>query len=74
MGCGFLKANGWKIIINSDEDVARLMYQYNQLSKEFLKNFEDYEPNTIVIWEGLYKFESYLKEGNRKDAPKKRSN
>lgn len=67
----FLKANGWKIIINSDEDVARLMYQYNQLSKEFLKNFEDYEPNTIVIWEGLYKFESYLKEGNRKDALKR---
>ncbi|MCB4800026.1 ATP-binding protein [Neotamlana laminarinivorans] len=67
----FLKANGWKIIINSDEEVARLMYQYNQLSKEFLKRFDDYEPNTIVIWEGLYKFESYLKEGNRKEALKK---
>ncbi len=67
----FLKINGWKIIINSDEEVARLMYQYNQLSKEFLKRFDDYEPNTIVIWEGLYKFESYLKEGNRKDALKR---
>lgn len=67
----FLKANGWKIIINSDEEVARLMYQYNQLSKEFLKRFDDYEPNTIVVWEGLYKFESYLKEGNRKDALKR---
>lgn len=67
----FLKANGWKIIINSDEEVARLMYQYNQLSKEFLKRFNDYEPNTIVIWEGLYKFENYLEEGNRKDALKR---
>lgn len=67
----YLKANGWKIIINSDEEVARLMYQYNQLSKEFLKRFDEYEPNTIVIWEGLYKFESYLKEGNRKDALKR---
>lgn len=67
----FLKANGWKIIINSDEEVARLMYQYNQLSKEFLKSFNDYEPNTIVIWEGLYKFEKYLKEGNRRDPLKR---
>lgn len=67
----FLKANGWKIIIISDEEVAKLMYQYNQLSKEFLKRFDDYDPNTIVIWEGLYKFESYLKEGNRKDALKR---
>jgi hypothetical protein len=67
----FLKVHGWKIIINSEEEVARLMYQYNQLSKEFLRSFDDYEPNTIVIWEGLYKFESYLKEGNRKDALKR---
>lgn len=67
----FLKANGWKIIVNSDEEVARLMYQYTKLSQEFLKSFDDYEPNTIVIWEGLYKFESYLKEGNRKDALKR---
>ena len=67
----FLKANGWKIIINSDEEVSRLMVQYDDLSKEFLKRFDDYMPNTIVIWEGLYKFESYLKQGNRKDALKR---
>ncbi|QJP35915.1 ATP-binding protein [Nonlabens sp. Ci31] len=67
----FLKTNGWKIIINSDEEVARLMYQYNQLSIGFLKRFDDYEPNTIVIWEGLYKFENYLKKGNRQDALKR---
>lgn len=70
----YLKVHGWKIIINSDEEIAKLMYQYNQLSKEFLNNFDDYEPNTIVIWEGLYKFESYLKEGNRKDALKREIN
>ena len=43
----------------------------DDLSKEFLKRFDDYMPNTIVIWEGLYKFESYLKQGNRKDALKR---
>ena len=48
----FLKTNGWKIIVNTDDDVARLMYQYNQLAKAFLKGFDEYEPNTIVIWEG----------------------
>jgi hypothetical protein len=67
----FLKDNGWKIIVNSDEEVASLMYQYNQLSSEYLNAFEDYEPNTIVIWDGLYKFENYLKEKNRKNALKR---
>jgi hypothetical protein len=67
----FLKLNGWKIIVNTEEEIALLMYQYNQLSKDFLKGFNDYEPNTIVIWEGLYKFESYLKDNKRKDALKR---
>jgi hypothetical protein len=67
----FLKDNGWKIIVNSDEEVARLMYQYNQLSSSFLKGFDNYKPNTIVIWEGLYKFENYLQKGNRKDSLKR---
>lgn len=67
----FLKSNGWKIIITSNEEITRLMYQYNHLSNDFLKGFDDFEPNTIVVWEGLYKFESYLKEDNRKDALKR---
>ena len=67
----FLKTNGWKIIINSEDEVDRLTYQYNKLSQDFLNRFEDHEPNTIVIWEGLYKFENYLQEENRKDALKR---
>ncbi|MDA9365703.1 ATP-binding protein [Flavobacteriaceae bacterium] len=67
----FLKENGWKIIINSDEEVAHLMYEYNQLSSSFLKGFNDYKPNTIVVWEGLYKFENYLQKDNRKDSLKR---
>jgi hypothetical protein len=59
----FLKKYGWKIIVNSEEEVANLMYQYNQSSKDYLNRFEGFEPNTIVIWDGLYKFEnrSYLR-------------
>ena len=67
----FLRDNGWKIIVNSDEEVARLIYQYNQLSTSLLKGFDDYKPNTIVIWEGLYKFENYLQKDNRKDSLKR---
>jgi hypothetical protein len=67
----FLKKYGWKIIVNSEEEVANLMYQYNQSSKDYLNRFEGFEPNTIVIWDGLYKFENYLKEKNRKSALKK---
>lgn len=67
----FLKSNGWKIIVNSDEEISKLILEYSQLSKDLLKSFDDYEPNTIIIWEGLYKFESYLKDSNRKDALKR---
>lgn len=67
----FLRTNGWKIIVNSESEVSKLMYQYNNLSKTYLNGFEDYEPNTIVIWNGLYKFESYLQKDNRESALKK---
>lgn len=67
----FLKSNGWKIIINSRDEINELLDQYNKLSKGYLNDFEDYEPNTIVIWHGLYKFENYLEEKNRRDALKK---
>ncbi|MEN2283122.1 ATP-binding protein [Algoriphagus sp. SE2] len=67
----FLKKNGWKIIINSDEEVANIMYQYNRLSREYLNKFDDFEANTIIVWDGLYKFEEYLNEENRRDSLKK---
>ena len=67
----YLRENGWKIIINSDDEVADLMFQYHQLSGELLNGFDNYEPNTIVIWEGLYKFESYIQETNRRNALKR---
>lgn len=67
----YLRDNGWKIIINPDEEVANIMYQYNRLSQDYLNKFEDFEANTIVVWDGLYKFEDYLNEENRKDSLKK---
>ena len=67
----FLVDNGWKIIINSEEEVSNIMYQYNRLSEEYFNKFEDFEANTIVVWDGMYKFEEYLNEENRKDSLKK---
>ena len=67
----YLRENGWKIIVNSDEEVAKIMYLYKRLSKDYLSVFEDFEANTIVIWDGLYKFEDYLKEENRQHSLKK---
>jgi len=64
----YLKGHGWKIIVNSDEEVEQLLSQYNELSSSYLSKFPEFQPNTIVIWSGMYKFEEYLEEQNRKEA------
>jgi hypothetical protein len=70
----FLRDNGWKIIVNSEEEIDGLIKQYQKLSDEHFNKFDNYEANTIVVWSGLYKFEIYLKEGSREDALKKEIN
>lgn len=70
----FLKDNGWKIIVNSKEEIDNLIQQYKKLSNDHLNEFEDFNANTIIIWSGLYKFENYLEEKNRKNALKKEIN
>jgi hypothetical protein len=66
-----LKNNGWEIIVNSEKEVADLIYKYQNLSNSLLNKHEDYSPNTIIVWEGLYKFENYLSEENKLSALKK---
>jgi hypothetical protein len=70
----FLKDNGWKIIVNSKVEIDNLIQQYKKLSNDHLNEFEDFNANTIIIWSGLYKFENYLEEKNRKNALKKEIN
>jgi hypothetical protein len=70
----FLKNNGWKIIINSEEEIEEIVSQYQKLSSDYLNGFDNYSANTIVVWYGLYKFENYLKEENRRGALKKEIN
>lgn len=70
----FLKNNGWKIIVNSEEEIEEIINQYQKISSECFGEFEHFEANTIIVWSGLYKFESYLKEENRRIALKKEIN
>lgn len=67
----FLRDNGWKIIVNSKEEIENLIQQYKKLSNDHLNEFKDFNASTIIIWTGLYKFENYLEEENRQNALKK---
>lgn len=61
----------WRLIVNSAAEVSQMLEDYKELSDNSLNKFEDFEPNTIVIWRGLYKFENYLEKENRQTALKK---
>lgn len=56
-----LKASGrWEILINDTSEIDALLSQYQQLTTGFLNAYNDYTPNTIVVWQGLYKFDNGL--------------
>ncbi|MGK0234790.1 MAG: hypothetical protein ACI9EK_001319 [Psychroserpens sp.] len=63
-----LKSGEWKIIVNSQEDINLILKEFDELSKSLLNDFDEFETNTIIVWNGLYKFEQYLEEKNRKNA------
>lgn len=61
-----LKKSGWEIIIRTDDEIDSILSEYNQLSSDYLNQFEDYQPNTIIIWKGLFKFEHYIDEKSKR--------
>lgn len=63
-----LKNNEWRLIVNTTEEIEAIVQDYRLKSKDNLNQFEDFEPNVIVVWYGLYKYEDYLEERNRKKA------
>jgi Histidine kinase-, DNA gyrase B-, and HSP90-like ATPase len=66
-----LKDSGkWEMIINSDEEIAEILEQYNNISNDHQNSSNDFIPNTIVVWKGLYKFENFLDVKNKQDALK----
>ena len=54
------KKQEWRIIINNEEEITNILASYNALSTDFLSEYSDFTANTIVAWQGLYKFEEYL--------------
>ena len=67
----YLREHGWKIIVNTEDEINSLLAKHQKISSECLNAFDDMEANTVVIWNGLYKFESYLNDDNKEIALKK---
>lgn len=66
-----LKDSGkWEMIINTDEEINEILEQYNNISNDLQNSSNDFIPNTIVVWRGLYKFENFLDVTNKQDALK----
>lgn len=64
----FQKDNRWKVIVNNDTEIDKLLAEYNELSKSHHHSFEGFDANTIIVWHGLYKYEEYLERDNRQKA------
>jgi hypothetical protein len=58
------------MIINSDEEIAEILEQYNYISNDHQNSSNEFIPNTIIVWRGLYKFENFLDVKNKQDALK----
>ncbi len=59
------KLNEWKIIENTNDEILEIIDHYLRLSNNLLENNNDFIFNTIVYWEGLYKYENYLNVENK---------
>lgn len=67
----YLKLGKWRLIVNTADEITKLIQQYRSLSEGHLNRFNDFDANTIVVWRGLYKFENYIEQNNRQSALKK---
>ncbi|MGR5294714.1 ATP-binding protein [Vibrio mediterranei] len=58
----------WKILKNTKEQINDILSEFSKLDKEFLNSSKCFSPRTIILWHGLYKFESYIQKTNRTKA------
>lgn len=66
-----LKDNRWQLIVNTPLEIEHILNGYKVQSSDNLNQFENYQPNIIIVWQGLYKYEEYLEEENRRKALKR---
>lgn len=64
------KVNAWQILINSTREIEHCLESHSYLSQTHFNAFRDFRAGTIVIWEGLYKYENHTSEKVRKDSLK----
>lgn len=53
------KTNEWRIIVNSRVEIESILKSYKEISSKHLNNLDEFTPNTIIVWHGLYKYEDY---------------
>lgn len=63
-----LREGKWQMVVNSQKEIDEILGEYHELSSRYLNAFSSFEVKTLVVWKGLYKFENYLQESNRKSA------
>jgi len=66
-----LEKGEWKIAVNSEAEIKEWLSKYDGLSTQCFNQFEQYQANTIVVWQGLYKFEEFITPSGREKALKK---
>ena len=67
----YLKVEGkWQILVNTQQEIVSFLDTYRNLSNGFFNKFDDFEPNTLIVWQKLYKFEEYLDGSDRTDSLK----
>lgn len=66
-----LKDNKWQLIVNTQAEIQQIIDDYKKQSNDNLSQFDNHEPNVIIVWYGLYKYEEYLEEKNRRKALKR---
>ena len=65
----YLKTTGkWRIIVNTSNEIDEYIKEYKLCSDNYQKQFKNLEPNTIIIWHGLYKYERFVDSENRANA------
>lgn len=62
------KCGKWRIIVNTDEQINQVLNDYRDCTNNFSKQFHDYEPSTLIVWQGLYKFQNFIELENRAKA------
>jgi hypothetical protein len=64
----YLKKEGWRIIVNTPDEISKLIQLHQSESSNHLSQFNDFKPSTIIFWKGLYKFENYIQVSKKQEA------